>query len=154
VPRARFKLAESELAEDRDTVGPVEGDRADVEDTGDSSVGAETNKVDGDTEEDRDPDGVQRCASQGTELGPDRGHWQEAVTREGENGAGGRLHGCETNELDDYEAAYSEEDTARLAETVVEELGNGLGEWGDEDLGRITLSGISMDMEMNIGRWI
>ena len=57
VPGARLELAEDDLAEDGDTVRPVERDGGDIEYTRDSGVGTEANQVDGDAPEDAEPNG-------------------------------------------------------------------------------------------------
>ena len=89
------ELSEGKLAENGDAIRPIESNGTDIEDTGNSRVGAETDQVDDDAPEDGDPDGVQRSAGQGVDLGPDVGEGQEAVTGEGEDGtAEGLLRGC------------------------------------------------------------
>ncbi len=71
VPRTTFELAERKFADDRDAVAPVQRDGADVEDTRDGRVGAETDEIDGDAPEDGDPDREDRGTGQGQDLSPE-----------------------------------------------------------------------------------
>ena len=86
VPWARLKLAKDHFTDDRDAIAPVEGDGGDIEDTGNGGVGAETDEVDGDAEEDGDPDGIEGSAGQGVDLCPNAGEGDEAVAGEGKEG--------------------------------------------------------------------
>ncbi len=76
-------MAEYHLADDRDAVAPVKGDSSDVEDTCDGSIGAQTDEVDGDAEEDGDPDGVKRGIGQSIDFGPDVRKGNQAIAGEG-----------------------------------------------------------------------
>ena len=80
MPRTRGELPEEQLAEDGDTVAPVEGDGADVEDAGNGGVRAKANQVDDDAPEDRDPHGIEGSSGLEADLGPDVGEWQQAIT--------------------------------------------------------------------------
>lgn len=62
MPGTWLEASGDHLAEDRNDVGPVQGNGASVENTGDSGVGTETNQVDSDTPEDAEPDGVDGSA--------------------------------------------------------------------------------------------
>lgn len=134
VPWARLELSKDQTAEDWNTITPVQGDGSDVEDTGDGSVGSETDEVDGNAPEDGDPDSKDWGAGQWEDLNPDVGEWQEVVTAEGEDSASERLHGSEGDELDDDEGADGECDTARLSENVVEDLRDWLSDLRGQDV--------------------
>ena len=137
VPRPALELAEHQLAHDGDAVGDVERDGADVEDAGDGGVGAQPDQVDEDAEEDAEPDAGERRARARVHPRPGAGEGEEAVAREGEDGAGGGLHGGEADELDDDEATEGVEDAAGLAERVVVDLGYGLVDGRCEDVERV-----------------
>lgn len=126
VPRTRLKLVEDKLARNGDDVAPVEGDGADVEDTGDGGVRAQADQVDGDAPEDREPHGVDRGASTAVDLGPEVRAWHEAVAGKGEDSASEGLGGGEADELQDNEGAEGVEDAACFSEGVEEDLGDGL----------------------------
>ena len=108
MPWSRGEFSAEHLAQDGDHVTPIQSDGTDVEHTGNSSVRSETDQIDSDAEEDRNPDGVQRCSREGGDDGPDRGEREEAITGEGEYGSGESLHCCEAHELDDDESEDSE----------------------------------------------
>lgn len=147
MPWSRDELSEDKLAENGYAIRPIESNGADVEDTGNSRVGAETDQVDDDAPEDRNPDSVKRSASLRVNLGPNAGEWQQAITGEGEDGSTKGLHGSEAHELDNEETAHSEEDSTGFAETVVENLGNWLHDWTGEDHGWITHAEAEDDVE-------
>ena len=75
MPWSPPELSEDELAEDGDAVRPIESNGAHVEDTGNGSVGTETDQVNDDAPEDGDPDCVERSASLGVDFCPDIGEW-------------------------------------------------------------------------------
>ena len=104
-----------DLEENGNAVRPVQCDCRDVEDAGDGSIGTETDKVDGDTEGDADPDGVERNLRVAVDLGPDAAQREEPIAGEGEEGAAQGLGCGEADELDDDEGADSVEDTTRSA---------------------------------------
>ena len=141
------EFPKDKLAEDGDAVRPIESDGADVEDTSNGCVGTETDQVDDDAPEDGDPDGIERSAGRGVDLSPHVGEWQETITGEGEDGSAEGLHGSEAHELDDEETGHGEEDPARFAEAVVENLGNRLNDWACEDLGGVAHAEAEDDVE-------
>jgi hypothetical protein len=147
VPWSRLELAEDKLAEDGNAVRPIKGNSANVKNTGDSSIRTETDQVDGNAPEDGDPDCEKRSTSDWVDLLPDAGSWKETVAREGENGSSKRLHGCEAHELEDEESADGVEDSTRLSETVVKDLGNWLDNWAGENLGWVTHAKAQDDVE-------
>lgn len=148
VPRTGGEVArEQKLAYDGDTVAPVQGDGADGEHTRDGGVGSKTDQVDGDAEKDRDPDGVERSAGPGGDLDPDVGEGQHTVTGEGEDGTAESLHGCEGDELDDDQGSNGEEHGTTLAETVVEDLRDGLSHGRLEDLLHVAHAEAQDDVE-------
>lgn len=75
MPWSRFEFAKRKLAEDWDDIGPVKGNSTDVEDSSDGDVGSETDEVNGDAEEYRNPDGVDGGSRQAIDLGPNVGKW-------------------------------------------------------------------------------
>ncbi len=91
MPWTRLKFAEDKLAENGNAVTPVQGDSTDVEDAGNSSIRSETDQVNSDAPEDRNPHRVQRGSSDGINIGPDARKGQKAVTGKGENGSAQRL---------------------------------------------------------------
>ena len=147
MPWAALELAENELAGDRDDVGPVERNGGDVEDTGDGDIGPETNQVDGDTPENAEPYSKDRCTSECADFGPETGARNKAIAREGENSAGKSLHGGEAHKLQDDKGANCEEDTGALAERVVIDLGDWLGDRGGEDFVRVAHAEGKNDIE-------
>ena len=62
------------------------------------------------------------------------------------------MHGCEADELDDDEAGDGEEDAPCFAETVVEDLGDGLVDWAGENLRRVALQNLLMFRQQNKAR--
>lgn len=133
MPRPGLEAAKDDLAEDGDAVAPVEGNGADVEDAQDSRVAAQADEVNGNTPEDGDPDCIERGTGAPVDLGPDVAKGEEAVARKGKDGAPKSLRGCEADELQDDEGADGEGDATCFAEDIVEDLRNGLAEWGGED---------------------
>lgn len=91
MPWAPLKSAKEHLADDRDAVAPVKRNSSDVEYPGDGGVRAETNQINDDAPENRDPNGIYWSSSQRVDLGPDTGERDESVTREGEESASERL---------------------------------------------------------------
>ena len=71
VPRTRFELAEDDLAEDGNAIGPIQGDGSDVEDTCNRGVGTQADQVNGDAPEDADPDCVDWGTGAFVDLGPE-----------------------------------------------------------------------------------
>jgi hypothetical protein len=142
MPWSRRELSKQKLAHNRDAVAPVQRDGTDVEDTGNSSIRTETNQVDGNAEENRDPDSVQWRSGHGADFGPGSGEGNETITGESEDRTAKSLHGCEADELDDDQAGNREEDGASFAEAVVEDLSDGLVNWAGEDLRWVALSKI------------
>ena len=136
-----------DLAEDGNAITPVEGDGGDVEDTLDGGLGAEGDEVDGDTPEDGDPDGEDRSAGQWEDLGPEVREGQEAIAREGEDGATERLHSGEADELDDDEGADGKDDGAGGTEHVQENLGHGLAKLRVQILGWVAHGVAEDDIE-------
>jgi len=126
------------LAANRNNVGPIQSDGADVEDTSNSSVGTKTNQVYSNAPEDGDPDCIDRGASTLVNLSPDLASWDQAITGEGEDGAAEGLGGGEADELEDDECADGVEDATGRAEGVVENLGYGLSDGRGEDVVRVT----------------
>jgi hypothetical protein len=101
MPWARSELAKQKLAQNGDAIAPVQRDGTDVEDARNSSVGAETDQVDSNAEEDGDPDSIQWRSCHWVDFRPDSGEGNETVTGEGEHCSAKRLHGCEADEFDD-----------------------------------------------------
>lgn len=136
MPGAGLEFSKEQFAQNGDAVAPVEGDGADGENTGNGSVGAQTDQVDRNAEEGRNPDGIQGCASPGRDLDPDVGEWQQAVTCEGEDSTTEGLHRGKGDELDDDQPGNGEEHGTTFAKAVVEDLRDGLGHRRHEDLVR------------------
>lgn len=61
-------------------------------------------------------------------------------------------HSRKADKLDDDEATNGEEDTARLAQTVVEELSHWLVQRSGQNLGRITHAEAENDIEQETGQ--
>lgn len=119
MPRSWLKVAEDKLAEDGNTVAPIEGDGADVENPGNSGIGTKADKVDSDTPEYTDPNGEEWCVCKRGDSGPNMREWKKAVSGEREDCAAKGLHGGKADELDDDEARDCEEDSSTSAERVV-----------------------------------
>ena len=103
MPWARSELTKNDLAEDRDAERPVQGNRADVENASNSRIRAESDKIDPNTPEYRDPDSKDWYTGLGHDPGPDSTKWHEPVPRDGKYGSCKRLHGCEIPELENNE---------------------------------------------------
>jgi len=142
MPRPRRELSKQKLAQNRDAVAPVQRDSTDIEDSRNSSVRTETNQVNSNAEEHRDPDSVQWRPGHVADSCPDSGEGDETITGESEDCSAKSLHGCEADEFDDNQAGNREEDGASFAEAVVEDLGDGLVNWASEDLRWVALSKI------------
>lgn len=71
VPWTRLEAIPEEFAHDGDDVGPVESDGGDVEDTLDSGVATETDQIDSNAPEDREPHGIQGSTGLGIHFAPD-----------------------------------------------------------------------------------
>lgn len=82
MPRSWRELAKYDFAEDGNAVAPVECDRTDVKDTGDGCVGSESDQINHDAPEYRDPNGVKGCSGPPVDDGPDPGAWNESIARE------------------------------------------------------------------------
>jgi hypothetical protein len=139
VPWPRSELPKHKLAQNRNAVAPVQRNGTDVEDTRNSSVRAETNQVDGNAEEHRDPNSVQWRSGHRVDFCPYSGEGQETITGESEDCSAKGLHGCEADELDNNQAGNRKKDSATFSEAVVEDLSDGLVNWAGEDHGRVTL---------------
>ncbi len=126
VPWARYEVAKDELTHDWDAVTQVQGDGAHVEDAADGRVGTETDEVDGDAEQYAEPDRGKRGASLAINPRPHAAKRQKTITRKGEDGAGSSLQSGEADEFNNDEPRQREEDPARFAEGVVEDLCDGL----------------------------
>lgn len=126
MPWPALELAEQELAPNRNAVAPVQSDRADREDTSNGRIRPQANQVNRNTPENGDPDRPQRRARVGIDLDPDIREGQQAVPREGKNGATEGLHGRERDELDNDETGNGKEDSTSFAQAVVEDHRHGL----------------------------
>lgn len=134
MPGTRLELAKEQLAQNGNAVAPIQGNSTDRENTRNSSVGAKTNQVDGNAEEDGHPHSVEGGSSPGSNLDPHIGEGQHAITGEGEDSATKRLHGSESHELDDNKTRNGEEHTTTLAQAVVEDLSDRLSHRRGENL--------------------
>lgn len=85
MPWTRLELAEGEFTQDGNAVAPIKSNSRDVENTQDSRIAAQTNKVDSDTPEDGNPDSIKRRTSALVELCPDLGTRNQPVSRKGED---------------------------------------------------------------------
>lgn len=139
MPWPRSEFSKQKLAQNGDAVAPVQRNGADVENTGNSSIRAETNQVDGNAEEHGDPDSIQWRSGHGMDFCPNSGEGQETVTGECEDCSAKGLHGCEADELNNNQACNCEEDGASFAEAVVEDLSDGLVNWARQDLDWVAL---------------
>jgi len=128
VPWAGLEAAKDELAENWDNVAPVKGNGTDVEDTQDRGVATKPDQIDGDAEEDGDPDGVDGSTSAFVNLGPHPAEGNEAVAREGEHGTPECLGSGEANKLKDDKGTERKHNTACLAKGVEVDLSHGLCE--------------------------
>lgn len=133
VPRTRLELAKDDLAEDRDTVTPVQRDGTNVKDTGNSGVGSETDQVDSNTAEHGEPNCQDRCTSKRQNFGPEPGPRDEPIAGESKDCSRQGLHGGEADELDDDEGTDGVEDSSTLAKDVVEDLSHWLIDRAGED---------------------
>ena len=134
VPRSRLELIEDELAEDRNDVGPVQGDSGDVKYPQDGGVGAQSNEVDGYAPEDADPYGIQWSLRALVNDGPHSAEGEKVVAGKGEDGTAESLHGGKADELQDDQRTDGEDYAATGAERVVVDLGHRLRNWRVEDI--------------------
>ena len=80
IPRSGLELPKQKFASDGNAVTPVEGDCTDVEDTGNGSIRSQTNQINDDAEEHRNPDSPQRSSCLRVDLGPDFVARNETIT--------------------------------------------------------------------------
>lgn len=141
MPWARFEPSERHLADNRNAIAPVQGNGSGGEHTNDGCVGTETDQIDSDATKHTDPYRVEWRLRPGVDLDPDTGKGDEAISREGEQGApkgllgpprqlkfesrikaGGTHHAGKSHEFDDEKGANCIEDSSGLSEHVVEYL--------------------------------
>ena len=137
MPGPGLELAEEHLAQDGDAVRPVEGDGRQVEDGRDGGVGAQPDEVDERAADGEEPDGVEGRGGGLVHLVPHARQREHLVARVGPHGAGPGLDGGDADEVEDDERGDGEEDTARGADVVVEDLGRGLGDGRGEGGGDV-----------------
>jgi hypothetical protein len=180
VPGAWLESAKDHLAEDGNAIGPrgvslvpnsskhipVKADCANVEHAEDRltesarsnttaslahRVVAQGNEIDGNAPKHGEPHRVQRDVHGPVHDGPDPAAGEQAVAREGEDGARERLRRGEAHELQDDEGADGEEDAGGLAERIVVDLRDGLLDGRAEDRGRVAHGEGEHDVEEKAG---
>jgi len=134
MPWAWLELSEGHLADDWDNITPIKSNSADVEDTRDSGVRSETDQVDGNAEENTNPNGIKRSSGLRIDLDPDVGEWQEAISGESKDSSAQGLHSSEADEFDDDKSADREENTSGFTKTVEVDLSDGLSKHATQDL--------------------
>lgn len=141
VPRPTLKLVEEKLAQDRDTVRPVQSNSAQVEDSRDGDIAAQANEVDQDADERVQPHSQDRGISALPDLVPHLGPGQHLVAGEGPDGAAAGLQGRDADEVHDDEGGHGEEDGRALAHHVVVDLHYRLLDGRGEDVLRWVVGG-------------
>lgn len=121
------------LARDGDTVGPVICDRGDAEDRGDGDVRAQCDQVDADTYRGHEPHGINRRLCLWMDFCPDPCERDHLVAGYGPKRACRPLHPDHSGEVEDYCGADGKEAAGLAAEDVVEDLSDGLVDWGVEE---------------------
>lgn len=106
--RSRSDLAGDHLADNRDTVRPVERNSGDIEDGGNRGVATKTNQIEQDGAHTSKPNGVDWRLCQRRDLVPDAATWEQLVTSKGEDGATARLQRSDTGEVEDDKREDSE----------------------------------------------
>ena len=82
MPWAGLEFSKDNFAEDGNAIAPIERNGTDVENSGDSCVGSESDQINGNAPEYRDPDGVERRSTPPVDDRPDPGSRDEPVARE------------------------------------------------------------------------
>lgn len=134
MPRPALKLVKEQLAQDGDTVRPVQSNGAQVEDSRDGDVAAQADEVDQDADERVEPHGQDGGVGALPDLVPHLGAGQHLVAGEGPDGAAACLEGCDADEVHDDEGGHCEEDGCALAHHVVVDLNHGLLDGRGEDV--------------------
>lgn len=126
MPRTALELVEEQLAQDGNTVRPVQSNGADIEDGVDGNAASQTNEVDQDADKRVKPhrkDGGIRLLP---DLVPNLVARNHLVTGEGPDSPATGLEGGDAHEVHDDEGGDGEEDGCALAHDIVEDLDNGL----------------------------
>lgn len=134
VPRPTLKLVEEKLAQDGNTVRPVQGDGAQVEDSRDSDIAPQADEVDQDANQRVQPHSQDRGISALPDLVPHLGAGEHLVAGEGPDGAAAGLQGRDADKVHDDEGGHGEEDGRALAHHVVVDLHHGLLDGRGEDV--------------------
>ena len=134
VPRTGFEFPVQYLADYRDAVGPIQRDGANIEDCSNGDVRAETDQVNKDATDGKDPNSVERCGGDPIDLVPDAGQGKHLVSRVRPDGARTGLDRDDGSEVHDDKSRNGEENPAAPADVVVKDLSNGLSKLGCKDL--------------------
>lgn len=133
-PRAWLELVEDQLAQNGDTVRPVERDGTQIEDGRDRNVAAQADEVDQDADQSIQPHSEHGRVSLAPDLVPDPAAGQHLVAGKGPDGAGAGLESGDAHKVHDDEGGHGEEDGGALAHHVVVNLHHGLLDRASEDV--------------------
>lgn len=138
MPWTTLKLVEKQLAQDGDTVRPVERNGTQVEDSRDRDVAAQTNKVDQNADQGIQPHSEHGRVGLAPDLVPNPATRQHLVTAESPNGARSSLERGNADKVHDDKGGHGEEDGRTFTHDVVVDLHDGLLNHAGEDiLGRV-----------------
>lgn len=135
--RPALEAMTKQLTEDGDTIRPIQRNSRKIKNSRNSRIGAQTNEIDEHAAEAEEPDGVQRGIRQRTDFIPYPRARQHFVAGESPDGAGAGLDGGHGREVQHEEGGGGEEDAAAFSCDVVEDLSDGLDDWGGEDGGGV-----------------
>lgn len=141
MPRPTLKLVKEKLAQNGDTVRPVQSNGAQVEDRRDGDIATQADEVDQDANERVQPHSQDRGVGFLPDLIPHLGAGEHLVAGEGPDGAAAGLQGRDADEVHDDEGGHGEEDGGALAHHVVVDLHYGLLDGRGEDVLRGVVGG-------------
>lgn len=138
MPWATLKLVEEQLAQNGNTVRPVERNGTQVEDGRNRDVAAQTNEVDQNADERVQPHGEHWRIGLAPDLVPNPATGQHLVTAESPNGTGTSLERGDADKVHDDKGGHGEEDGRAFTHDVVVDLHDGLlNHAGENVLGRV-----------------